>query len=57
MLHRVRGLDAAALDDERGLGLYTSLGFGLVTTEDYYELPGTGGPADGAAGSRSVAGQ
>ncbi len=35
--HRV-GLEVA-VDNDRALGLYTSLGFALVTTEDYYELP------------------
>lgn len=28
-----------AVDNERALGLYTSLGFAAVTTEDYYALP------------------
>ncbi len=27
-----------AIDNDRALGLYTSVGFALVTTEDYYEL-------------------
>lgn len=48
MLHRVcvqaRGAGAAtvhlevAVDNDRALGLYTSLGFIRATTEDYYEL-------------------
>ena len=32
------GLEVA-VDNDRALGLYTSLGFAHVTTEDYYELP------------------
>jgi ribosomal protein S18 acetylase RimI-like enzyme len=32
-----------AVDNERALGLYTSLGFEPVTTEDYYALPLTPG--------------
>jgi ribosomal protein S18 acetylase RimI-like enzyme len=35
------GLEVAA-ENDRALGLYTSLGFQTVTTEDYYELPLTG---------------
>ncbi len=27
-----------AIDNDRALGLYTSVGFTLVTTEDYYQL-------------------
>jgi len=34
---RLVGLEVA-VDNERALGLYTSLGFEPVTTEDYYEL-------------------
>jgi ribosomal protein S18 acetylase RimI-like enzyme len=30
-----------AVDNDRALGLYTSLGFAPVATEDYYELPGS----------------
>lgn len=32
------GLEVA-VDNDRALGLYTSIGFAPVTTEDYYELP------------------
>ena len=32
------GLEVA-VDNDHALGLYTSLGFACVTTEDYYELP------------------
>ena len=32
------GLEVA-VDNDHALGLYTSLGFARVTTEDYYELP------------------
>jgi len=32
------GLEVA-VDNERALGLYTSVGFTPVTTEDYYALP------------------
>jgi ribosomal protein S18 acetylase RimI-like enzyme len=34
------GLEVA-VDNERALGLYTSVGFGQVATEDYYALPST----------------
>jgi ribosomal protein S18 acetylase RimI-like enzyme len=32
------GLEVA-VDNDRALGLYTSIGFTPVTTEDYYVLP------------------
>jgi ribosomal protein S18 acetylase RimI-like enzyme len=42
-----------AVDNDRALTLYTSLGFEPVTTEDYYAIPLTAppdGPADGRPG-------
>lgn len=43
---RARGADhiglEVAVENERALGLYTSLGFTRVTTEDYYALPMNG---------------
>ena len=37
------GLEVA-VDNERALGLYTSIGFTAVTTEDYYAIPTTRSP-------------
>lgn len=39
-----------AVDNDRALGLYTSLGFGRVATEDYYALP----PSGSSRGRRDV---
>jgi ribosomal protein S18 acetylase RimI-like enzyme len=35
-----------AVDNDRALGLYTSIGFTPVTTEDYFALPLSASPAD-----------
>jgi ribosomal protein S18 acetylase RimI-like enzyme len=42
------GLEVAT-DNDRALGLYTSLGFTDVSTEDYYEMPVSGRPAQDPA--------
>jgi ribosomal protein S18 acetylase RimI-like enzyme len=39
------GLEVA-VDNDRALGLYTSIGFTPVTTEDYFALPLSASPAD-----------
>lgn len=44
------GLEVA-VENDRALGLYTSLGFQRVLTEDYYRLPQPAGPAPTASGT------
>jgi ribosomal protein S18 acetylase RimI-like enzyme len=44
-----------AVENERALGLYTSVGFEPVTTEDYYALPIAAPSAGGSDRAKSVA--